>query len=878
MSNFGEISSRIYQQIMLVDDVKSNEFKHLLIADVNLRQDFYDYFSLSGASLVLADSLNKRVVLLQDHIEAARGIPKIDMPVYEGDARRDKYLDTTGFRAQDYNYLNNRIFQIQREHQGMKDHEDDVTFKDVPEFLQMIHSMDRTYDSAFPSYKQINSHEYMYGFLIWRFLIWKSHDRREFDLRKFNAAELSGTGHSITPGDNYFSQINAKDKFQANKENKFRELPEYSIFCMGQTENWNLDYRCVQLAWKDFRIKIDSVKKDFNKELDILSLLSSPELIKELKSFIGSNLQSDDLTPELMLEVLAHFLNVSDYQGTQTSILNLIAKLHTQIPLIIPYYYFSLIDERIKSHFVCSIWHSSFHPIEYFDELDELKTHTSVFSCVVSLNKPLSDDHQIELVAIMKIISERIINSVVVDHQVRAEQRKDTFQFERNVLLSKAMSESGEDSGGVFILGINEQRVTFAAQQARAMNLIRSLSQLNIIKQESRIAILGGGLSGITAAMAASVVGVEKIHLFEKSEEILTLQGKSEHRIIHPTIYDFPRTIYEHNETNFPFLNWKANTAPVILEGIKNEFDEFQDKLVTKIRIHVDSEVNEIVSQGQKYLIKLDKKNYSPAEFKRGFDIVILATGQGKEKDKFDLGDNFLSYWDLDKLDELNEDDRHRILIAGVGDGALADLVRAKLTINQHGIFDLTTNKIIRKLSHIMLEADRSYLVEKHLNGSTTSLYNYYRSHGLSLDLELVKSAISILSSKYRQNVHIVHYYNNNQLKDDTSLINRLLAYLLHIDKNSSVFWESEEIFKINYQEAENNYLVTHKGTPDVETFEYVFPRCGLDEEMPIKNFKFNKQSTGSNVAFQLNVTNQVSYDTTQWYCEKLIEKYSSHG
>ncbi|MBN1210848.1 MAG: NAD(P)-binding protein, partial [Myxococcaceae bacterium] len=75
---------------------------------------------------------------------------------------------------------------------------------------------------------------------------------------------------------------------------------------------------------------------------------------------------------------------------------------------------------------------------------------------------------------------------------------------------------------GVFVLGSFERRATLYSQQVRALNLIHALLAEGRLKAGDRVAIVGGGAGGMTAAAGAAVRGC-KVTLLEQAEDLLLL-------------------------------------------------------------------------------------------------------------------------------------------------------------------------------------------------------------------------------------------------------------------------------------------------------------------------------------------------------------------
>lgn len=87
----------------------------------------------------------------------------------------------------------------------------------------------------------------------------------------------------------------------------------------------------------------------------------------------------------------------------------------------------------------------------------------------------------------------------------------------------------------VFVLGSFDRRMTVYAQQVRALNLIYSLEKAERIQRGDKIAIIGGGVAGVTAAAGALVRGMH-VTLFEKAQELLHMFKGCHTRGLHPRI------------------------------------------------------------------------------------------------------------------------------------------------------------------------------------------------------------------------------------------------------------------------------------------------------------------------------------------------------
>src|ERR1700735_2967033 len=91
-----------------------------------------------------------------------------------------------------------------------------------------------------------------------------------------------------------------------------------------------------------------------------------------------------------------------------------------------------------------------------------------------------------------------------------------------------------------YVLGCFESRVTFYNRQNRALNLIHAIRKL-ALPNDSKIAIVGTGASGLTAAAAAAIWGRRngrshgyEITVLDDRPAILALIGHGSARWLHP--------------------------------------------------------------------------------------------------------------------------------------------------------------------------------------------------------------------------------------------------------------------------------------------------------------------------------------------------------
>ena len=226
----------------------------------------------------------------------------------------------------------------------------------------------------------------------------------------------------------------------------------------------------------------------------------------------------------------------------------------------------------------------------------------------------------------------------------------------------------------VFAIGQNERRITMHSQQIRAYNLAWALTVTGKVGPATRVAIVGGGLAGATAA--AALTNTEcSIDLFARAHVLFDVQLGS-HRFVHPTIFDWPLPCAFAAATTLPALNWRADEADSVARSLNQQFRPF----ASRCRIHLGHEVVGPV-RTQDGVVTLDVNDgRDPAlVVPRTFDIVILAVGFGLERSLH--GVRALPYWRDDSLHQtrLGAQLPYSAAVVGAGDGGVTDALRLSL-------------------------------------------------------------------------------------------------------------------------------------------------------------------------------------------------------
>ncbi|TPN63622.1 hypothetical protein FJ986_23545 [Mesorhizobium sp. B1-1-1] len=322
----------------------------------------------------------------------------------------------------------------------------------------------------------------------------------------------------------------------------------------------------------------------------------------------------------------------------------------------------------------------------------------------------------------------------------------------------------------ILVLGSFEKRVTVYAQQVRALNLVDAMLSENLVRPEGgKVAIIGGGAAGITAAvaLARTCPGLDKLDLFERSPVILALQHGSR-RFLHPHFYDWPAVGSNADAAGLPIMNWTAGPAGNVAASLRAEFEATRHNSV--LTLHADNNVTNLIpSRLGPIRVVVDKRS----AVGRIYDIVILAVGFGLEAH---LDGETPSYWSPSGLAApIHTQLQNPILfVSGNGDGGLVDFLMAAFNALEHHeigamLMDLDLGPARAELEAIETEAWAA--------GADLDLLAEYRVRLGPLIPALVWQEIA---GRLRPGVH-VHFHTREPrlLRKTSALHNRLGVYLV---------------------------------------------------------------------------------------------------
>lgn len=254
----------------------------------------------------------------------------------------------------------------------------------------------------------------------------------------------------------------------------------------------------------------------------------------------------------------------------------------------------------------------------------------------------------------------------------------------------------------------------------RAFKLTWALDTLNLIRGK-KIAIVGGGLAGLTCGVVCLLRGAVQVTLYDRTHDRMAFQRDAAHRYVHPMIFRWPEANAGKRKTNFPILNWKSGTADEICRTVVDEAETFLEKCYATrgeqraksktYRQRLGCDVRQLVfadnrirvlAEGQQAVWLKNRQEYLPVgpirNYYDAYDVVIVAVGYGLETEVD--GIPFRSYWHLDTLSQptIRGTWPKRWLVSGTGDGGLIDAIRLSLfDTDQKVLTDLLTGKFPEK-------------------------------------------------------------------------------------------------------------------------------------------------------------------------------------
>jgi hypothetical protein len=370
------------------------------------------------------------------------------------------------------------------------------------------------------------------------------------------------------------------------------------------------------------------------------------------------------------------------------------------------------------------------------------------------------------------------------------------------------------------------------------------------IQLGKRVAIVGGGITGLTAAAAfLSRFGEAlSLSLFEQRWDLCPFQQGSDHRWLHPKIYDWPTYGSRSPGASLPVLNWSEGRASDVARTIINEFAKFSDsfcKSEDQVSIYLGLKNFHVTAANIEINWTAGRTKHAPSfravdrevSDKVRFDTIVLAPGFGLERGLTHFPDD--SYWRNDQLGQpILDGSPKTFIISGFGDGALIDLCR--LTIERY-----RQDTILYELFSDRLEEIEQRLRDEWRDaGAPSNAFEFFNS--MSAVLSPAKDE---LQKRIRKDTTVfLHIAGKNgeinSISDifgsRSSFQNRMMAFLLFTSEAFSPTTDTLNTVMQNYGVSEDNVLRRY-GTDTLEHVNSLFTDVEQVEER-LKQMKANQQ------------------------------------
>jgi hypothetical protein len=403
---------------------------------------------------------------------------------------------------------------------------------------------------------------------------------------------------------------------------------------------------------------------------------------------------------------------------------------------------------------------------------------------------------------------------------------------------------------GIFFLGCFDRRVTVYTQQVRAFNLVDALPERKLIRaQGGHVAVIGGGVAGVTAATALAIgtPQLRRIDLFETKDKLLHLQLGSRDRFLHPHIYDWPELGSTNPDAGLPLMNWHAAPATEVAARLLRQF---HNRHMGKVHVLTSHRVTRVRSlpgvAGGLVKTNMHAKDLDP------YDAVILSIGFGYET--LLKGENH-SYWDASLLaSPLRTNEARPVLfISGNGDGGLVDFLMAA--------FNGWTHEMINQFIVKQVDDENVWLTllsiddDAWLNPVSVDIYDQYRRH---IKPNLSENLLRDVRDHLRPNAEIwLHTREPHLFRPDTAVLNRFATFL--VIEADAVFGRMKihlSVGKPLLGSPERTDSVVIKGQPPIRPL-HRFLRFGPDKRANFAPFRALADIVRAHRAAQLGGTSR---------------------
>lgn len=331
---------------------------------------------------------------------------------------------------------------------------------------------------------------------------------------------------------------------------------------------------------------------------------------------------------------------------------------------------------------------------------------------------------------------------------------------------------TGQEKFHLYQIGSTASTLNVHAQQKRAFNLLWSLDSEGFKFNEHEVAIVGGGIAGLTTAAGFAVLGAKKITIYERTSHLIHLQQGNTTRCLHPNFAIWPHETFRYPLTHLPFMNWRSGAAGEVADQLLWQWKTLEDLYKDRIHINFGCSVRSLdFAEGQPLIsIKTDKAGKGGK-----YPIVVLAVGYGIEAHT--LAET-PSYWRNDELSQpiIGSCSKVSFLVSGTGDGGLIECLRLTIDKFQHQTF---LQKIMYDDDLLSLGRELQQLLSK--STSTIAVWQSFLKEPLSDQQELI---LRKFRSFYRDDTAVIlNARKAYPSQTDALLLHRLCVALLIKDR-----------------------------------------------------------------------------------------------
>ncbi|KAA3451631.1 hypothetical protein C7I87_06385 [Mesorhizobium sp. SARCC-RB16n] len=336
---------------------------------------------------------------------------------------------------------------------------------------------------------------------------------------------------------------------------------------------------------------------------------------------------------------------------------------------------------------------------------------------------------------------------------------------------------------GVYVLGFYDTRITFYSQQVRALELAHALWHEHLLPGNARVAVIGGGAAGITLAAGLALQGGTDVHLFEKAERLLPLQGDSQRRRLDPHIYDWPNPDADHELAELPLLDWRSGPAKDVRDAVLREFGEVLSATEGRLTVRERHQITGVTPQAGRFMVHFEREAVAGGReaASQEFDIIVLAVGFGIEN-RFALqGAETPSYWHDAGVPgaEIAGNARPTFLVSGNGDGGLIDLIAAASATFRHNdlVRGIAQRPGVQALRDTLLAIDTAALAAEALGQGFDFISAYDDAIGDQVE---ALGLVDQMQGQLRHGVQLILQTREPELLSiRTARLNRLAVYLV---------------------------------------------------------------------------------------------------